>query len=174
MLTWYTRLLCMCVVLAGCGDDLLTSSARGVILSVDRREYTAVPMAGYPPQSGFLVVATFRNTRAETVYLGRCMSGDSLPIYSVLDTTGDDAAYSPGSSCGAGAEGIAIHPDETRIDTLVIRGPWVRDGGTGAPLGRLEGRFRLVYHVGDARNRTPIAGLVETSLSGEFKVSLQQ
>lgn len=162
--------LCCAAVLA-CGDDAL-GPTDGLVLEVDRSSYTAVPVQPAATLYEFRVVATFTNGRRDVVYLARCRADAPVPAHGVRSPTGRPVAYDPVRSCPADVPGIAVQPGERRTDTLTIAGPWVVDGGTGRPVGEMEGRFRLFYYVGDAENPNPVPEFGWTPIvsSGEFQV----
>ena len=84
------------------------------------------------------------------MYLGRCGTEDPTPIYGV-DPSGDDgmdSAYNRFWGCSGHDAQFRVGVGQSRIDTLLIKGPNGWDGVPREPRGQLEGRFRIGY---DAR-----------------------
>ena len=99
------------------------------------------------PTYSFTIIARFTNASRTPIGLSRCSSTGHHPIYGVeLVDSNRESAYSPSWGCPWNP-GFRVAPGETRVDTLLIHGPWGMDGLTGAPQGEFEGRFRLVYEV---------------------------
>lgn len=121
-------------------------------LQVDQTQYRATCLQGRGDSCryAFTLVAQFRNITRDTFYIGRCMPRDPKPRYGieyVTDST-QDAAYDRVWACVGGVAPIIVAPNATRTDTLEIEGPNAFDGKTHAPLGVLEGDFRLIYTAG--------------------------
>ncbi len=134
-------------------------------LQVDDTEYLATCTEGRGDacRYGFTAVARYENRTADTVYVSRCQPRDRTPEYGVevIDDTTKDAAYDPVWACVGHDFPIVIAPRATRVDTLRIDGPNAFDGRMNAPMGTLEGQFRLIYKVGRcwlgrATCRTPL------------------
>lgn len=125
---------------------------------VDRTEYTAAYVRGEGQGStyGFTIIARYENTTADTLYLPRCRPRDRTPEYGVeaIDDTTKESAYDGVWLC-VGDSPIVVAPHTARVDTLGIEGPNSFDGKTKAPLGTLEGEFRLIYTV-STRCREPL------------------
>ena len=143
-------------------------------LQVDRPDYTAVCIegSGIPCRYRFTLVASYENETADTLYLDRCTPRNHGPMYGIeaVDDTAD-AAYDPAWGCVGGVSPIVIAPHTTRVDTLRIEGPNQFDGHTHAPMGKLEGAFRLLYDVGSCRpGRTTCQLRSVPQRSGTFRV----
>jgi hypothetical protein len=144
------RAALIAMLCTGCRDVTGLGEARGnEPLQTDRLEYEAVPfdvVSGYTRYE-FTVVAVFRNVTDQTVYLDRCASNSPGPIYGTVPVDSSDSwgsAWNQGWACGAYAS-FELQPSQTRTDTLRLRGPMAF--AQGAPLGVLEGRFRIFYNV---------------------------
>ena len=123
------------------GDAQRTSS-----LQVDRTQYLATCIKGVEVCSyGFTVVPRYDNRTAGPLFLSRCSSAARTPMYAVevIDDTAD-SGYDPIWACVGHDSPIVIALGATRVDTLQIEGPHSFDGKTHAPIGILEGDFRLV------------------------------
>ncbi len=171
------RLLLLLMVAAlGCED--VTGPERGAEpIQTDALHYLAsyVNGEGTYRQYGFTVVAVFRNTTDQTLYLGRCFPDSPGPLYGVTlaDGSGGEVGYNPGWACVGHDRQFAIAPGEARTDTLQVEGPNSWDGHTGQAFGQLEGRFRLFYEAqtcpGDGACSLPY----DYARSNAFDVSLR-
>jgi hypothetical protein len=94
----------------------------------------------------------------------------------VIDDTTEDSGYERVWACVGHESPIVIAPGATRVDTLPIEGPNTFDGHTNAPVGRLDGDFRLVYEVGtcsrDGEAKCPLP--IEERRSAIFHVTIQR
>ena len=97
----------------------------------------------------FTIIARYENPTADTLYLPRCLPRQRTPEYGVevVDDTTEDSGYDPVWACVGHDSPIVVAPHAARVDTLRIEGPNAFDGKTNAPMGRLEGEFRLIYTV---------------------------
>ncbi|MEM1271263.1 MAG: hypothetical protein AAGI08_14570 [Bacteroidota bacterium] len=141
------------VFLSACSlDEVSEPAAGGTPIQTDKAVYTAEPVgAGDREVYAFDLTATFENTTAQTVYLGRCFPDTPMPIYrlEVLgEADGQQAAYDAVWACVDHGEAFAIAPGATRVDTFRIAGPNAWPDGSDEGIGVLEGEFRLSY---DAR-----------------------
>ena len=121
---------------------------------------------------GFTLIARFENQTADTIYLSRCRPRDVTPRYSV-ETIGDTtevAAYAKVWACVGHYFPIVAAPWTSRVDTLQLEGPQVYERSS-APIGRLEGTFRLAYWVSRCRSEQPTCQL-QLRRSGAFRVHL--
>lgn len=143
---------------------------------VDRTEYTASYVRGEGQGStyGFTIIARYENTTADTLYLPRCLPRDRTPEYGVevVDDTTEDSGYDAVWACVGHDFPIVVAPHATRVDTLRIEGPNVFDGKTNAPMGRLEGEFRLIYTVSAKCREPPCRTRPEERRSPVFRVHL--
>lgn len=143
---------------------------------VDSGVYTAT--GGRSPSGTwqFTVVARFTNPTTDTLYLARCMPESPQPRYQVdpADLLPERAAYSPVWACVGHDRQFGLAPGQSRTDTIVLTGPNIWDGRSGAPEGRFEGSFRLSYHLqacrGDGACR--LAGSDALRQSLPFRVRL--
>jgi hypothetical protein len=146
-------------------------------LGVDRPQYEATCIQGQGADCtyGFTVIASYMNTTPDTLFITTCLPNDPAPEYGVeaVDDTAEDAAYDPVWPCVGHDHPIVVAPRATRVDTLRLDGPNVRDGKTFAPMGRFEGRFRLIYKVGRCwYGRVKCNTLPEQERSEPFAVRL--
>jgi hypothetical protein len=120
-------------------------------LRIDRTEYVATPAEGEAQarRYGFTLIARYENRTRGVLYLARCNPRDSSPIYGIepVDST-QESAYDEAWACVGHDYPITVAPGAIRVDTLRIAGPNASDYKTNAPLGILEGEFRLMYQVG--------------------------
>jgi len=107
----------------------------------------------------FTVIASLHNLAADTMHLHPCMPLRRKPIYGIelADTESQQAsAYDPVWACAAVAKvlsgprsewahRLALPPGGLRTDTFHVFGPRMVQEATGAPIGVMEGRFRLQY-----------------------------
>ena len=123
----------------------------------------------------FTLIARYENPTADTLYLDRCTPEDRTPMYGIMvasDST-EDAAYNPVWGCVGHDYPVVIAPHTTRVDTLKIDGPNVFDGKTNAPMGKLEGEFKLIYVVGSCwRGRAGCRLVPRHQRSERFRVDL--
>ncbi len=120
-------------------------------LQTDRAEYVATPVegGGQAGRYAFTLIARYENQTGSVLYFRHCNPRDPSPFYGVesLDST-QGSAYDEVWACVGHDYPIKLARGATRVDTLRIEGPNQWDGKTYAPLGILEGEFRLVYEVG--------------------------
>lgn len=139
----------------GCGTPTGPTNPLGPasagFLTTDATTYqaTAFETVWDQPRYVFQVIATFHNRLAVPVYLGRCYPDTPHPIYGVeaVDAEGSRSGYDPAWACVGHDRPIEVAAGATRVDTLRIEGPTAFDGRTHEPIGRVVGRFRLVYDV---------------------------
>src|SRR5512143_966655 len=120
-------------------------------LQVDHDDYRAACIEGKGVDCtfGFTLIATYENRTSDTVYVSRCRPRDKTPKYSIEpfpDTT-QRAAYARMWACVSHDFPVLIPPHAARVDALRIEGPNAVDGRTYAPLGILQGQFRLISAV---------------------------
>jgi hypothetical protein len=115
--------------------------------------YSHRPTTADQRSYGFLLKARYRNPTGSLIYFQTCRDPSSSPIFSVVAVSSDTtrSGYNPFRACPA-TPPIPLAPGETRVDTVRVSGPVVRDGETNEPLGVLEGTFRLVYDASATRN----------------------
>jgi hypothetical protein len=146
-------LFCLALLSAACGDTVAPEADAGHPIRTDRLTYEAVPFetAFGHTRYEFTVVATLRNSTAETIYLDRCSSAYTTPIF-VVRAVGmpDDwgSAYSPGYACAGPPEPFTVLPGQERTDTLHLRGFNILHGGI--PQGEMDGRKFIRYWSCDA------------------------
>ncbi|OLE57098.1 MAG: hypothetical protein AUI36_14990 [Cyanobacteria bacterium 13_1_40CM_2_61_4] len=158
------------IAVIGCGEDRFAPTLMPTPLLTDDTAYVAFPSGvGQDRRYGFTVVAHYENRTTAPLYLDRCSSNSPSPIYGVQVVDGaGTAAYDPIWACGAGSP-ILVEAGATRSDTLRIAGPNMWDG-TGAPVGTLEGEFRLYYEVRTCANDVQCRSSVAPS--NPFRVQL--
>jgi hypothetical protein len=142
-------LLCLALLSAACGDATAPEADAGHPIRTDRLSYEAVPFetAFGHTRYEFTVVATFRNTTTDTVYLNRCTSAYTTPIFGVYAVGMPDdwgSAYDPGYACGGPPEPFTVLPGQERTDTLHLRGFNIILRG-GIPQGEMDGRKFIRY-----------------------------
>jgi len=144
-------------------------------LHVDQTDYQAICIEGKGEDCtyGFTLIARLENQTADTIYVSRCRPRDRTPEYSIeaIKDSTEDAAYSKFWACVGHNFPIVIAPRATRVDTLRIDGPNAFDGRTNAPIGKLEGKFKLVYSVRRCRVVQPTCQSV-LQRSEAFRVHL--
>lgn len=179
--------LLLVVSVIGCRPDPSAPDERRALmgedapLQTDRTEYVAVPLsdAGGHTQYGFTVEVTYRNDRAQAVWLGRCFPQSGTPVFGVRALDADEAAYDQAWACVGHDDQFMVMPGASRTDVIHVRGPnaWggcSADGcrGRNEHWGVLEGRFRIYYDVrlapGDGAERAP----EKERASNEFAVTL--
>ncbi len=164
--------LLSCIALSGSASLAQVPSP----LQLDHTQYTAscVERRGNTCSYGFAVIARYENRTTDTLYVSRCYPTDPTPVYGV-ETVNDtaDAAYDAVWACVGHDSPIVIAPHAARVDTLRLEGPNEFDGKTNAPMGKLDGEFRLLYKVSSCwRGRTKCQLLPEWQRSGTFRVHL--
>ena len=158
----------------------LALAARGAVLQeapslhLDQTDYMLTAACAGGKGGGcsysFTLVATYRNPTTDTLFVSRCRPRDPIPMYGIEpfpDTT-EQAAYDRMWACVGHESPIVIPPHTTRVDTLPIEGPRMWDS-TGAPLGKLDGEFRLVYDASRCRKGRPTCP-VQLQRSRPFRV----
>jgi len=146
-------------------------------LQIDQTQYHArcIKGKGQACTYGFRLIARYENRTADSLYVDRCGPGDRTPQYGVesaADTT-QEAAYDPVWACVGHDYPIVIAPHTTRVDTLRLEGPNSFGGKTNAPLGAVEGVFRLIYNVGTCwLGRAGCRLLPQEQRSQKFRVDL--
>lgn len=162
-------MMALAISTVSCSSEPVGPDGPG-LLRTDQVAYTARPLGSgsQRPVYGFSIVATFRNESSRTVYLARCSSAATTPIYwvSMADAASESAFAHPWACTGA--SDLSVAPGESRTDAFDIRGPniWLHDGTFA---GDREGRMRLHYDVRCASDCAGIAGL---GVSNEFEVLL--
>jgi hypothetical protein len=134
-------------VISGCSDA--TSPTATAALSTDASAYTATPWdVGLPGAYRFTIIARFTNTGNTSAHLP-CSSaecaGPALGVRQVSSDTTAMSGYDPVWLGIAYGKSIIVAPGETRVDTLTIVGPTIRDGHTNEAIGVMEGTYQLVY-----------------------------
>ena len=172
----------------GCASPpRLVCSEAGPPVEIDRDAYVAVLDWEVEPyhQYAFDLVARYRNTTADTVYLTQRYFDQTRPDYAVVDTTGRRrSAYDPldtpvgrvwlpPNTAPAPPPPVyllPVPPCGVRADTLRVIGP---NGWTASdePFGALEGAFRLAYSVRGCGGRCVLPDTAATS--GWFTVSIE-
>jgi hypothetical protein len=132
-----------------CSSNPSAPTTRDEVISTEKRDYAAELNFASAPLIEYTlsVEASFQNDHAHAVRIAACF-GESGPMYGVESIETDMAsAYDPQWSCGASEQGIVVESGQVRTDTLRLRGPWVRSGEAGEPVGLLDGTFQLVYTI---------------------------
>ncbi len=133
--------------LPACEADTLGPDPNAPI-QTDRLTYVATYEQGegtYRTYS-FTLITHFANPTPDPIYLERCSPTSPRPIFGVpLLNPALESAYSLPAACLGHHNPIRVAPGETRTDTLRITGPYAFDGVSGAPLGYLEGRYRILF-----------------------------
>ena len=164
---------------AGCDEGRTVGPAsfaldEGLLLTTDATRYEARPLAIDDAfyEAGFRIRARFENRTDRTLYLENCYSDWTSPTWGIaVANGGGDAAYDPAWACVGHDGQIEVKPGEVREDVIDVRGPTARDGITNEPLGRFEGRFRLVYHARTCRGDEFACNVpFELTSSNEFEV----
>ena len=115
--------------------------------TTDATGYLAYRLPESLPRYQFRIVSRFENRSAGTLYLGRCFPDSPQPLFTVFNTVPVESGYTQGWACVGHDRQFAIRPGEVRIDTLVVEGPNMFQGGTHVPIGVTEGDFRLYFDV---------------------------
>lgn len=150
--------LAACLALSGCSWQTAAGVGDGLAIVTDADAYVAVPTERIWDfyQHDFRVVARTTNRTNATLYLQRCRPESTIPMYDVAfaDTSMDRrrAAYSLAWACVGHDRHIELLPGAVRVDTLLLHGPNMWDGRTHAPIGEIEGAFRLSYRVSRCRS----------------------
>ena len=146
-------------------------------LQLDKTEYRAVCVRAIADACTyrFQVVARYHNPTTDTLYLSRCLPGDTTPEYGIgieaVTESTEDTAYDPIWACGEHDFPVVVAPNGTRVDTLQLVAPNSFDGKTHAPLGIFEGELRLIYYVSHCfRGRQKCQRLPEGERSQAFRV----
>lgn len=140
------------------------TSPSDLLLTTDSSSYTATPI-GYS-QVTLRIVTQYRNPAAAAIALDRCFPTSPSPIFDVELVTpksNDGSGYNPAWACVGHDRPIVIGAGETRIDTLVLRGPNAYDPRLARYLGTLEGTFRIGYggqRSNEFRVKLPPGGIV--------------
>jgi len=145
-------------------------SVSGAILT-DEPAYSARLVQGTGDYS-FTVIATYFNHSRDTVFLETCGPDSPRPEFGVITAAAGSSAdgYNPAWACVAHDKQIAVAGGTSRIDTLSIRGPVMRDGYTNEPVGALDGTFRVVYTVRSCRGPNGCAVPSSVARSNTFQV----
>ena len=147
---WGVALL-LSLALAGCREQVLAPSG-AVLLETDASMYVALRTPTGDPGNQFsmeMIVAVSNGTEGPVTLQGCADNADGTPRFalSMAATKNDWApAYEDVNGCRTPTV-ITLAVGESRVDRIVLAAPRFFDGLTGAPLGTLEGRMRLVYFV---------------------------
>jgi hypothetical protein len=162
-------LLVSCSSPAEPGIDNLGPVPAGAF-TTDATGYLAHRLPGSLPRYQFRIISRFENRATSTLYLGRCFPDSPQPLFSVINTILVESGYTQIWACVGHDRQFAIRAGEVRMDTLLVEGPNVFQGGTNAPIGVTEGDFRLYYDVrlaaGDGAPTAPDS----IKLSNAFRV----
>lgn len=137
--------------LSGCREQVLAPSG-AVLLETNASMYVALRTPSGDPGNQFsmeMVVAVSNGTAGPVSLQGCADNADGTPRFAVsMAATRNDwaPAYEDVNGCRAPSV-ITLAVGESRVDRIVLAAPRLFDGLTGAPLGELEGRMRLVYFV---------------------------
>jgi hypothetical protein len=138
--------------------------------TTDATGYVAYHLPGALPRYQFRIVSRFENRRTATLYLGRCFPDSPQPLFTVSSTVAAESGYEQIWACVGHDRQFAVRAGEVRIDTLLVEGPNVFQGGTNVPFGVTEGDFRLYFDVrlgpGDGAPTAPDS----IKLSNTFRV----
>lgn len=96
-----------------------------------------------------MVVAVTNGTAGAVTLQGCADNAQGTPRFAVsMAATRNDwaPAYEDINGCRTPTT-ITLALGESRVDRIVLAAPRLFDGVTGAPVGTLEGRMRLVYFV---------------------------
>lgn len=170
------------IALIGCGNDAGPPESGELdvqpVLVTDRVQYAAVPTGPEGPyrQFSFTLEARFTNESRHPLYLARCTTTDSSPIFGVIPGSpeGPETAYSPNWGCAGHDKPLVVPPGATRLDRILIQGPTAWASGGIHPLGVLTGQFRLVYGASACRQEGPCPVGPVRATSNEFDVSLSE
>jgi len=141
----------LAVGLMGCREQVLAPSG-AVSLETNASTYVALRSPSGDPGNQFsieMVVAVSNGTGAPVTLQGCADNADGTPRFAVsMAATRNDwaPAYEDVNGCPTPAV-ITLATGESRVDRILLSAPRLFDGSTGAPLGALEGRMRLVYYV---------------------------
>lgn len=142
-------------MISGCSDA--TSPTATAALSTDVSAYIATPWdVGLSGAYRFTIIARFENTGNTPAHLPCTSAECTRPGFGVLLMSSDTTAmsgYNPVALAVAYNKSIIVAPGETRVDTLTIVGPTMRDGHTNEPIGVMEGTYQLMY-ASEACNAT--------------------
>jgi hypothetical protein len=142
-------------VISGCSDA--TGPTATAALSTDASAYIATPWDnGLSGAYRFTIIAQFKNTGNTSAHLPCSSAECTRPGFGVRLVSSDTTAisgYDPVWLAIAYNKSIIVAPGETRVDTLTIVGPTIRDGHTNEPTGVMEGTYQLLY-ASEACNAT--------------------
>jgi hypothetical protein len=139
------------LMLSGCREQVLAPSGT-VSLVTDATMYVAVRTLSGDPSNQYsmeMVVAVSNGTAGPVTLQGCADNADGTPRFalSMAATKNDWApAYEDVTGCQSPAV-ITLAVGESRVNRIELTAPRLFDASTGAPLGELEGRMRLVYYV---------------------------
>jgi hypothetical protein len=157
---------------ASCTTGPDSGVPEGVRFTLDRTGYAAEQIRDeLPIRYEFQVIARLENQSDHTLYLDRCYPDDSVPIWGVVlvaPENPDGAAYDQVWACVGVDSPIVVVPGGTRVDTLRVSGPNAFQGG--APLGQLDGVFRVGYVAWTCSSPGPCPSSVDFILSQRFSV----
>jgi hypothetical protein len=146
--------LCLAALATGqvaCREQVVAPSGT-VSLETNASMYVALRTPTGDPANQFsmeMVVAVSNGTGAPVTLQGCADNADGTPRFAVsMAATKNDwaPAYEDVNGCPTPSV-ITLAVGESRVDRILLSAPRLFDGITGAPLGELEGRMRLVYYV---------------------------
>jgi hypothetical protein len=141
----------LALALQGCREQVLAPSG-AVLLETNAPAYVALRTPTGDPSNQFsmeMIVAVSNGTEGPVTLQGCADNADGTPRFalSMAATKNDWApAYEDVNGCRTPTV-ITLAVGESRVDRIVLAAPRFFDGLTGAPLGTLEGRMRVVYFV---------------------------
>jgi hypothetical protein len=171
------------MLLAACGSPPPPREAgdqvTGEALRTDRTEYVARRVRGSAPHTryAFTLIARYTNRTGAPVYLSNCFPDSRSPMFNfvVAGAHGTErSAYDPAWACVGHDNQIVVQPGAARIDTFYISGSTAWNGRTGAPIGELEGRLRLMYYAQSCPGEMGCPLPDSLQRSNEFEVRIRQ
>lgn len=137
--------------LIGCREQVLAPSG-AVSLETNASMYVALRNLSGDAGNQYsmeMVVAVSNGTAGPVTLQGCADNSDGTPRFALsMAATRNDwsPSYEDVGGCLTPTV-ITLAVGESRVDRIVLAAPRLFDGLTGAPLGALEGRMRLVYFV---------------------------
>jgi hypothetical protein len=122
------------------------------------------------PRYQYRIISRFENRTTSTLYLGRCFPNSPQPLFTVVSTFPVESGYTQVWACVGHDRQFVIRVGEVRIDTLLVEGPNIFEGGTNKPIGVTEGDFRLYYDVRFAAGDRALAAPDSIKVSNAFRV----
>jgi len=135
----------------GCREQILAPSG-AVLLETNASGYLAEWDPSGAPQERYAmeIIVAISNGTERPVSLQACADvPGGTPLFAVsMAATNNDwaAAYQDRYGCDQRSS-ITLAVGESRVDRIELTAPQLVDVETGASLGELEGRMRLVYYV---------------------------